>query len=92
LNYLEKIIPKDKNVIIAGDFNTMRGSGELTHFMKKCRLSSANLENHPTYPVWSPQKELDYILYSEKIKIKDFQIPEVKYSDHYPLLIEFTTA
>lgn len=92
LNYLEKLIPKDKHVIIAGDFNTMRGSSELTSFMEKCGLSSANLKNHPTYPAWSPQKELDYILYSEKIEIKDFQVPKVKYSDHYPLLVEFTTV
>ena len=69
----------------------MRGSSELTSFMGKCGLSSANLKKHPTYPAWSPQKELDYVLYSEKIEIKDFQIPRVKYSDHYPLLVEFTT-
>jgi endonuclease/exonuclease/phosphatase family metal-dependent hydrolase len=89
LNYLEKIIPKDQHVIVAGDFNTMYGSGELENFMSKCKLKNANLENHATYPAWKPQKELDYILCSEKIDINHFEVSKVKFSDHHPLIMEF---
>ena len=89
LRHLEKLIPKDQHVIIAGDFNTMQGSGELDNFMKKCGLRNANDKNHPTYPSWDAQKELDYILCSEKIKISNFEVSKVKFSDHHPLIMEF---
>jgi endonuclease/exonuclease/phosphatase family metal-dependent hydrolase len=89
LNYLEKLIPKDQHVIVAGDFNTMQGSGELEHFMRKCGLKNANSENHATYPAWNAQKELDYILCSEKIEINSFEVSKVKFSDHHPLIMEF---
>jgi endonuclease/exonuclease/phosphatase family metal-dependent hydrolase len=89
LAYLETLLPKDKPVIVAGDFNVMRGSGELKNFLEKCGLKSANNINEATYPSWDAQKELDYILCSKHIEIKDFEVPKVKYSDHYPLLIDF---
>ena len=89
LNYLEKLIPKDQHVIVAGDFNTMHGSGELDSFMSKCKLKNANAENHATFPTWKPQKELDYILCSEKIDISHFEVSRVKFSDHHPLIMEF---
>jgi len=91
LRYLEKIIPKDQHVIVAGDFNTMQGSKELDRFMEKCGLINANSENHATYPAWNAQKELDYILCSEKIEINSFEVPKVKFSDHHPLIMEFET-
>lgn len=89
LKYLEKLIPSDRPVIVAGDFNTMQGCRELENLMLKCRLRSANCDNRATYPAWNAQKELDYILCSEAIRIKDFAVPKVKYSDHHPLIMEF---
>ncbi len=89
LNYLEKLIPKDRHVIVAGDFNTMHGSRELESFMSKCKLRNANNENHATYPAWNAQKELDYILCSEKININHFEVSKVRFSDHHPLIMEF---
>ena len=89
LRYLEKLIPKDQHVIVAGDFNTMQGNGELENFMRKCGLRNANIESHATYPAWDAQKELDYILCSEKIEISSFEVPKVKFSDHHPLIMEF---
>jgi len=89
LRYLEKLIPKDQHVIVAGDFNTMQGCSELDNFMQKCGLRNANSENHATYPAWDAQKELDYILCSENIEINAFEVPKVKFSDHHPLILEF---
>jgi len=89
LRYLEKLIPKDQHVIVAGDFNTMQGSGELDRLMRKCGLRNANSKNHATYPAWDAQKELDYILCSQKIEINGFEVSKVKFSDHHPLIMEF---
>ncbi len=52
-------------------------------------LTSANAGKLPSYPSQSPRKELDFILYGRGIELLDFQIPQVKFSDHLPLVFDF---
>ncbi|MGB5623888.1 MAG: endonuclease/exonuclease/phosphatase family protein [Gammaproteobacteria bacterium] len=79
----------DKPVIVAGDFNTFWGEDELYLFMQACGLTSANAGKLPSYPSQSPRKELDFILYGRGIELLDFQIPQVRFSDHLPLVFDF---
>ena len=81
-----------KPVIVAGDFNTFWGENEIYLFMKAAGLTSANVENLPTYPSRAPRKELDFILYQEGIRVADFGVPDVKHSDHLPLVCDFELA
>ena len=37
-----------------------------------------------------PRHELDFILVSGGIDINDFRIPDVRFSDHRPLICDFT--
>lgn len=76
-------------VIVAGDFNTFRGAGEIRELCRCGRLQSANQTHHPTYPAWSAAKELDYILYSPELELVDFSVPHLPFSDHLPLIAEF---
>ena len=78
-----------KPVIVAGDFNTFRGENEIYLFMKAAGLRSANIESRPTYPSRAPRKELDFILYQDGISVTDFRIPDVRHSDHLPLVCDF---
>ena len=78
-----------KPVIVAGDFNTFWGENEIYLFMRAAGLTSANVEGIPTYPSRSPRKELDFILYQDGIKVTGFEVPEVKLSDHLPLVCDF---
>lgn len=79
----------EKPVIVAGDFNTFWGENEIYLFMKAAGLRSANVESRPTYPSRAPRKELDFILYQEGISVTDFRIPDVRHSDHLPLVCDF---
>ena len=79
----------DKPMIVAGDFNTLWGTEEIELFMKVGKLKSANLERKPTFPSWSPKKELDFVLHSENIKINDVKVIKTMLSDHLPILIDF---
>jgi endonuclease/exonuclease/phosphatase family metal-dependent hydrolase len=79
----------DKPVIVAGDFNTFWGENEIYLFMKAAGLKSANSRSTPTYPSRSPRKELDFVLYQDGIKMLDFAVPDVKFSDHLPLVFDF---
>ena len=79
----------EKPMIVAGDFNTLWGTEEIELFMKAGKLKSANLEKKPTFPSWSPKKELDFVLHSENIKINDVKVIKTMLSDHLPILIDF---
>jgi endonuclease/exonuclease/phosphatase family metal-dependent hydrolase len=79
----------EKPVIVAGDFNTFWGGNEIYLFMKAAGLTSANPDGIPTYPSRAPRKELDFILYQKGIEVTGFDVPQVKYSDHLPLVCDF---
>jgi endonuclease/exonuclease/phosphatase family metal-dependent hydrolase len=78
-----------KPVIVAGDFNTFWGENEMYLFMQAAGLSSANVERLPSYPSNAPRKELDFILYGRGLRPTSFEVPQVRFSDHLPLICEF---
>ena len=81
-----------KPVIVAGDFNVLWGNRELQLFLAATGLKNANRNGEPSHPSRAPRRQLDYIFHSPEIKITDFQIPQVKFSDHTPLVCEFDIA
>jgi len=90
LEALADIASGDGPVVVAGDFNTMRGSRELDFLKKALGLDSANVESLPTYPSWKPKQELDFVLHSKEINIERFFLPDVHFSDHLPLVVDFS--
>lgn len=90
LRYLHELVEKSaKPVIVAGDFNTFWGSHELYLFKRAAGLRSANTLHVPTYPAGAPRVELDFILVSEQIEVTDFRVPDIRLSDHRPLVCDF---
>lgn len=90
LRYLHELVEKSaKPVIVAGDFNTFWGSHELYLFKRAARLRSANTLHVPTYPAGAPRVELDFILVSDQIEVTDFRVPDIRLSDHRPLVCDF---
>lgn len=95
LEHLHSLIKDiDKEVILAGDFNTFWGSRELNLFLAATGLKNANLANAPSHPSHAPMRQIDFILHSRGIQIDNFYIPDVRLSDHSPLICDFslTTA
>ncbi len=91
LRYLYGLVKScTKPVIVAGDFNTFWGDHEIYLFCEAAGLVSANPRGTPTYPSSSPRRELDFILHSKSIEITHFEIPRVLFSDHLPLICDFT--
>ena len=82
----------EKPVVVAGDFNTFWGENEIYLFMKAAGLTSANVDGIPTYPSRAPRKELDFILYQEGVNVTAFDVPDVRFSDHLPLICDFDVA
>jgi len=79
----------EKPVIVAGDFNVLRGDRELQLFLAATGLRNANSNSQPSYPSRAPRRQLDYIFHTPQIRVTGFQIPQIKLSDHTPLVCEF---
>jgi len=91
LDYLKGLIQNlDKEIIIAGDFNTFKGSRELKLFLASTGLRNANYANNPSHPSHSPYRQIDFILHSSGIRIDNFYNPDVRLSDHNPLVCDFS--
>jgi endonuclease/exonuclease/phosphatase family metal-dependent hydrolase len=90
LRNLHQLVTRSpKPVIVAGDFNTFWGDHEIYLFMQASGLQSANKLGLPSYPSRTPRKELDFILHSSGIEITHFDVPDVRFSDHRPLVCDF---
>ena len=90
LRHLHDLIVKSKKpVIVTGDFNTFWGTHEIYLFMRAAGLTSANAAGLPSFPAGTPRIELDFILVSRGIEVTDFRIPDVRFSDHRPLVCDF---
>ncbi len=93
LEELTNIIKKIKNpIILMGDFNTFKGSQELNFLLKNSKLYDAVKMNHQhlTFPAFKPKRRLDYVLVSKEIAVKKYQVLPVKFSDHLPVMMDFT--
>ena len=90
LRYLHELVKRTKKpVIVAGDFNTFWGDHEIYLFMEASGLKNANRLGLPSYPSHKPRKELDFVLYSNGIEVTQFDVPDVRFSDHRPLICDF---
>ena len=78
-----------KPFIVAGDFNLLWGKEEIELFLKAGKLQNVNNRREPTFPSWAPKKELDFILCSKNIEIKDYKVLRNTLSDHLPILVDF---
>ena len=90
LEYIKKLVSINPGpMIIAGDFNTFSGDLELDTLVRDLDLFDPNEEGTPTFPSQAPKKKLDFILCSRSVKVQDFQVPQIRFSDHLPLLLDF---
>ena len=78
--------------LVAGDFNMLWGEREIDLFLAASGLQNANIAGLPTFPSRNPQRHLDFVLHSKEITVRDFRVPQVPYSDHLPVVVDFDVA
>ena len=84
------VMARKKPCILAGDFNFLKGPWESKLFLKASGLTSANERGCASFPSWAPLRELDYVCYSDELKLDRFRMPKVRLSDHLPIVCDFT--
>ncbi len=85
----ELVKKTDKPAIVAGDFNSLWGDREIDLFLGASGLINAGPGKCLTFPSWAPKRPLDFILHSPEIEVEKFQVPQVQFSDHLPLVCDF---
>ncbi len=86
---LENIIGIGKKMILCGDFNIFRGTGELEKLMTTCTLRAGNLAQS-TFPTVHPSKSFDQFLCTPEIRVTRCQaLTYFHGSDHLPVVLEF---
>lgn len=89
--HLKIIIERLNNkmpTIIIGDYNysSLFGTKGLVKFMRTHNFHMAG-EKLITHKLWKIPQQVDYAFYRD-LKINTIKVEKVKYSDHYPILIE----
>jgi len=91
--YLEELEAHDTPVIIAGDFNDWSGS-YCMNTIRDGKYKDAWWEGGNglgiTYDGWHLKLRLDHILYSHHFKLENVYVEKSKFSDHRPLIADFT--
>jgi endonuclease/exonuclease/phosphatase family metal-dependent hydrolase len=90
LNALYGLVRKtERPCLVAGDFNMLWGEREIEQFLAATGLRSANRRKLPTFPSHQPTRHLDFVLHSKGIMVRKVQVPQVLFSDHLPLVVDF---
>ncbi len=86
----ELIKTVDKPCVVAGDFNALWGEQEVRLFLAATQMENAHAANSPTFPSWKPKRNLDFIFHSPGIQIDRCWMPNVLFSDHLPIVCDFS--
>ena len=91
--YLDSLEAADMPIIIAGDFNDWSGS-YCMNTIRDGKYKDAWWEGGfgfgITYDGWHLKLRLDHILYSHHFKLENVYVEKSKFSDHRPLIADFT--
>jgi len=87
LAYIKELIADYKHIVIMGDLNS-----RAEHILHLSPLRDVKLQcpegTYNTYPSWRPVANLDHILVSPSLRIKQAEVISYALSDHLPVAVE----
>jgi len=78
--------------VIAGDLNTLQPARELKPFLAATGLRPADASLPASWPALRPRLALDHVLVSRELAVTRFEIPDIRFSDHRPLVCDLQVA
>lgn len=73
--------------VLMGDFNCTSKSDVMRFIAERTSLKCAST-SLPTYPSWHPVRDIDHILVSDGIIVRDVRTLSLAVSDHLPMAVE----
>jgi len=85
---------KDTPTIIVGDFNLLPDTKSIAMLNNEFRNLISEYKISTTRPDFRDNRDVgnnvvDYIFVNEKIKVNNFEVPNINISDHFPLILDF---
>ncbi len=93
LSAISKLVKNlNEPLIIAGDFNASHRVREMQRLKKHCDLEECRNgeRKQPSWPMFGSFWCIDHLFYSNHFQMKQFQCLDFVYSDHLPVIAEFT--
>jgi len=87
LKFLARELDSGRNLIVLGDFNTEVNSPQVAEFCEVMALR-APTGGLATYPSWQPQRAIDHILVSERLRTGTAEVFDMTFSDHCPVALD----
>lgn len=84
LAYVAGLVRELKHVIVMGDLNCRSDSLELRHLLDTTVLREP-LPTLYTYPSWAPRRNIDHILVSDSLTVRQAAVLDYPLSDHLPI-------
>lgn len=87
LAFISEIVNAYQHVVLMGDLNCQLQSQEMDFLLGSTHLCEP-LETLHTFPSWRPFRNIDHILVTPSLKIRDLQVLNHAISDHLPISLE----
>lgn len=86
LGFLAEIIEDEPHVVMMGDFNCTGQSYEIRRFIERSGLCMPEKRLN-TFPSWKPTRNIDHILLSSTLEVKEMRVLDESTSDHLPISV-----
>lgn len=86
-NFISSLVNRYEHVVVMGDLNCQPHSDEMEMLLRDTMLCRPNTVCN-TYPSWSPRRNIDHILTTPSVKIRNVEVINETLSDHLPLAVE----
>lgn len=87
LGFLSEIIQGENHVVMMGDFNCTGQSYEIRRFVEQAGLMMPE-KRFDTFPSWKPVRNIDHILLSPSLEVKEMRVLAETTSDHLPIAVD----
>ncbi len=87
VGYLADLVNRYPHVILMGDMNCQPESPELRYLFRRTRLREP-MEKFHTFPSWQPKRNIDHILVTPELEVRQARVLHHSFSDHLPIAME----
>ena len=81
LDFIAELLSDHPNALLMGDFNCVADRPEMQVLYRKTRLQPPGCMV-PSFPSWAPVKQIDHILVSDTLAVRDIRSVAAAHSDH----------
>jgi endonuclease/exonuclease/phosphatase family metal-dependent hydrolase len=81
-----RLLERDLPVVLLGDLNAEQGAPELEPL--EALLEHAVPTGTPTWPAWDPQVQIDHVMVSDGLEVRDTTVTTSEVSDHLFVSVE----